>query len=171
MRCLGIEDFDANVEGLVSVLHACVQDGASVGFILPFSLRDSLVFWNDKVRPLVANGQVIPMVYMFEEQIVGTVQLCFATMPNQVHRADVSKLLVSPLFRKRGIAKSLMIELERQARNRQKILITLDTRTGDNAEQLYRKLGYETAGIIPDFCRDTHAPDRLDPTTYMYKRL
>jgi len=171
IRCLDIKGFDENVENLASLLAACVQDGASVGFVVPFSLEDSLVFWNEKARPLVKTGQAVLMVYVFEGQIVGTVQLCFAPMPNQVHRADVSKLLVSPLFRKRGIAKSLMTELERQAQKHQKTLITLDTRTGDKAEPLYHKLGYETAGIIPDFCRDTHNPDRLDPTTYMYKRL
>src|SRR3546814_4925595 len=45
-------------------------------------------------------------------------------------------------------------------------LITLDTRTGDKAEPLYTSIGYQTAGIIPDFCRDT-VEDRLDPTTIM----
>ncbi|WP_085905493.1 GNAT family N-acetyltransferase [Kiloniella majae] len=171
IRCLSIESFDKNIEDLASLLVACVQDGASVGFVMPFSQDDSLSFWREKVRPLVANEQAVLMVYTLEEQIVGTVQLCLATMPNQMHRADVSKLLVSPLFRKRGIAKSLMIELERQAQKYQRTLVTLDTRTGDKAEPLYHKLGYETVGIIPGFCRDTHNPDRLDPTTYMYKCL
>ena len=49
-------------------------------------------------------------------------------------------------------------------------LITLDTRTGDKAEPLYASLDYKTAGVIPDFCRDT-IEDRLDPTTIMYKAL
>ncbi|WP_120497234.1 GNAT family N-acetyltransferase [Kiloniella sp. EL199] len=171
IRCLDIEEFDQNVEALASLLHACVLDGASVGFVVPFSLEESLDFWRGKVRPLIVNGEVVLMVCMLDEQIVGTVQLCLATMPNQIHRADVSKLLVSPLFRKRGIAKALMFELERQAGKYQRNLITLDTRTGDKAEPLYHKLGYEKAGVIPNFCQDTHDPDCLDSTTYMYKIL
>ena len=49
-------------------------------------------------------------------------------------------------------------------------LITLDTRTGDKAEPLYTSLGYVTAGIIPDFCRDPFE-ERMHPTTIMYKHL
>ncbi len=171
LLCLDLEGFDLHVEGLAELLKICVLDGASVGFVLPFSQNESLSFWNNHVRPGVASSQTVLMVYFVEGQVVGTVQLCSSVMPNQVHRADVSKLLVSPLCRKRGIAKALMAELETQAVARGKSLITLDTRTGDNAEPLYHQLGYETAGIIPDFCRDTHDADRYDPTTYMYKRL
>jgi hypothetical protein len=49
-------------------------------------------------------------------------------------------------------------------------LLTLDTRTGDHAEPLYRSLGFTTVGVIPGFCRDA-IEDRLDSTTIMYKAL
>jgi hypothetical protein len=52
----------------------------------------------------------------------------------------------------------------------QRSLLTLDTRTGDKAEPLYTVLGYQTAGVIPQFCRDTRE-ERLDSTTIMYKAL
>ena len=35
---------------------------------------------------------------------------------------------------------------------------------------LYASLGYQTAGVIPGYCRDPFE-DRLDPTTIMYKAL
>ena len=78
--------------------------------------------------------------------------------------------MVHPHFRRQGIARALMAELERQAALRGRKLITLDTRTGDHAEPLYASLGYETAGVIPGYCR---APldDRLESTTIMYKAL
>jgi len=63
-----------------------------------------------------------------------------------------------------------MLAGEKEAKSQGRTLITLDTRTGDNAEPLYLSLGYTAAGIIPGFCR---APDseRLEPTTYMFKSL
>jgi len=91
-------------------------------------------------------------------------------MPNQRHRAEVRKLLVHPDARRRGIARALMAAIERRARHLGRSLLTLDTRTGDGAERLYASLGYETAGVIPGFARDT-TEDRLDATTIMYKTV
>jgi ribosomal protein S18 acetylase RimI-like enzyme len=45
----------------------------------------------------------------------------------------------------------------------------LGTRAGDDAERLYRSLGYTRVGIIPRFARD--AAGRLDDTAILYKEL
>ena len=103
-------------------------------------------------------------------RIVGSVQLDTDTPPNQPHRAEVRKLLVHPDFRRQGLARALMAELERHAQLLGRSLLTLDTRTGDHAEPLYVSLGYSTVGVIPGYCRDT-VEDRLDSTTIMYKTL
>jgi ribosomal protein S18 acetylase RimI-like enzyme len=103
--------------------------------------------------------------------VVGSVQLDYDTPPNQPHRADVRKLLVHPRSRRQGIARMLMRELERRARERGRTLLTLDTRSGDKAEPLYASMGYCVVGIIPGFCRDTADAGRLDATTIMYKQL
>jgi hypothetical protein len=48
-------------------------------------------------------------------------------------------------------------------------LLVLDTVVGDHAEQLYRKLGYSAAGVIPHYARSSAGG--FDPTVYMYKEL
>ena len=98
------------------------------------------------------------------------VQLDIDTPPNQPHRAEVAKLLVHPDFRRHGFARALMGALETHATAIGRTLITLDTRTGDNAEPLYASLGYRTAGTIPAFCLDP-IDGSLHPTTIMYKEL
>jgi ribosomal protein S18 acetylase RimI-like enzyme len=103
-------------------------------------------------------------------RIAGSVQLDSDTPPNQPHRAEVRKLLVHPDFRRHGLARALMAEVERLAGRLGRSLITLDTRTGDKAEPLYASLGYKTAGIIPGYCLNPFE-DRLDSTTVMYKAL
>jgi ribosomal protein S18 acetylase RimI-like enzyme len=90
---------------------------------------------------------------------------------NQPHRAEVSKLLVHPEYRRRGLARRMMLELEGRAGKFRKTLLTLDTRTGDAAEPLYASLGFQTTGIIPGYCLDPDATGRLDATTIMYKQL
>lgn len=164
------EALERDLAGFGELLHACVQDGASVSFILPFSREESEAFWLKKVLPGLREGGLVLLVARQGGRIAGSVQLDHDTPPNQPHRAEVRKLLVHPDFRRNGIARLLMAELERLARGLDRSLLTLDTRTGDKAEPLYASMGYKVAGIIPDFCRDT-VSTRLDPTTIMYKTL
>ena len=171
IELLNADGIDENLAGLGELLHATVQDGASIGFVMPFSLADAQKFWTEKVKPGVAGETRLLFVARHGAAIAGSVQL-FHDMPdNQPHRVEVNKLLVHPQFRRKGIAKSLMTVLEEKARAMGRSLITLDTRTGDKAEPLYTALGYRTVGIIPNFCRDTEDASRLDPTTIMYREI
>ncbi len=168
--CLTQQGLDDHLPDLAEILHSSVHNGASVGFILPFSIEESRNFWISKVRPGVATGDTILMVAKFSGRVAGTVQLDCATPPNQPHRGVVAKLLVRKKYQKRGIARLLMAALEGCARDNGRHLMTLDTRTGDVAEPLYRSIGYQTAGIIPGFCLAPEG-DCFDATTYMYKAL
>ncbi|WP_374575681.1 N-acetyltransferase family protein [Phenylobacterium sp.] len=161
---------EADTEALAKVLHACVHAGASVGFILPFELADARRFWAEAVLPSLARGGRRLFIARLDGEAVGTVQLCLETMPNQAHRADVSKLLVHPKARRRGIARALMLALEAAALDEGRSLLTLDTRSGDAAEPLYLSLGYELAGRYPGYAR---APDvnELEATSLMFKAL
>jgi ribosomal protein S18 acetylase RimI-like enzyme len=165
------QDITAKLADLGALMHACVHHGASIGYVLPFSAADGEAFWRDKVLPNVQAGGRLLLVAQQDGEVVGSVQLDYDTPPNQPHRAEVRKLLVHPGFRRLGIAHMLMRELERRARELGRTLLTLDTRTGDKAEPLYRSMGYCVVGIIPGFCRDTADPGRLDATTIMYKQL
>jgi len=157
------------LNGLGPLLHACVSDGASVNFIQPFSLGDSRAFWFETVRPAVFAGKRVLLAAYMEDALVGSVQLICDTPPNQPHRAEISKLLVHPACRRRGIARALMIEIERRAVERARSLLTLDTASA-GAEALYRSLGYETVGRIPGYSRHPFE-DRCESTTIMFKKV
>ena len=161
---------DDELEMLAGILHATVRAGASVSFVMPFSMEDARAFWRDKVLPAVVAGSRRVILARIEGRIVGTVQLDLATPPNQKHRAEVAKLLVHPAVRRRGIARALMTAAESVARSEGRTLLTLDTRTGDMAEPLYLSMGYIVAGTIPRYARGPHSPE-LEGTTFMYKEL
>ncbi|MBE9585447.1 GNAT family N-acetyltransferase [Mucilaginibacter sp. JRF] len=170
IKQLSADDVEKHIERLGELLHACVHNGASIGFILPFSQTDGEDYWAARVLSAVQSGSVIMLAAFADDELVGTVQLDIDTMPNQPHRAEVKKLMVHPDHRRQGIAKALMQEIENIAEEHTRNLLTLDTRTGDGAEPLYTSLGYQTAGIIPGYCLDP-ADDKLDSTTIMYKTL
>jgi ribosomal protein S18 acetylase RimI-like enzyme len=170
-----IEELDADgaqaaLDGLVELIRACVLDGASIGFVLPFPPAEARAFWAEKVIPAVRRRERRLLAARDAGRLVGTVQLDLAAMPNQRHRADVSKLMVHPEARRRGVARRLMQALEPVAAEEGRWLLTLDTRSGDSAEPLYRSLGFEVAGSIAHYAR---APDeaRYDATIYMFKVL
>ena len=164
------QSLERDVWLLGTLLHDCVHTGASVSFILPFSHDDAAAFWRDKVAPAVEAGTCRVLIASNERgRIVGTVQLDLAMPPNQPHRGEIKKLLVHPLERRSGIARSLMMCIEEQARDAKRTLLTLDT-ASPAAEQLYSSLGYVRVGVIPRF--SVHPETReLEGTTVMYKEL
>ena len=152
-------------------MHACVEAGASVNFVQPWSIADSEAYWSGTVLPKLRGGTALLFAAHEGTRIVGSVRLDLVAKPNQPHRAEVSKLLVDPEFRRRGIGRALMLELERQAYGLGRTLLTLDTRTGDPAEPLYEVLGFVRVGEIPGYSLDPGGSGRLDATTVMYKQL
>ncbi|WP_208352915.1 GNAT family N-acetyltransferase [Pseudaestuariivita rosea] len=170
IKKLGPEPLGECLGDLADVLHATVQQGAAVSFLLPHGVQDSRAFWQWDVFPDVARGNRVIWAAMVGARAVGTVQLITRLPENQPHRCEVAKLLVHPEFRQLGLARKLMHALENEARVLGKHLITLDTRTEDLAEPFYQKLGYQVAGVIPDFGLDADRSG-YHATTYMYKIL
>lgn len=153
---------------LCEVLSDCVNGGASVGFMLPFTPDDAREFWSD-VAEAVAQGRVIHAVAEIDGRVVGTVQVGLATKPNQPHRGDLMKLLVHRSARGKGLSRKLVECVEAEAGRRGRTLLVLDTATGSEAESIYPRFGWERVGVIPDFAL---FPDgNFCNTTFFYKRI
>ena len=167
---LDAEGVADHLDALAGVLHACVAAGAAVSFVLPFALDDSRAFWRETVLPDTGAGGRLVLAAREEGELIGTVQLLIALPPNQPHRCEVTKLLVHPRHRRRGVGRRLMQELEGAARALGRTLITLDTRSDDVALPLYASLGYAEAGSIPGFALNADGGG-YHATTYMYKVL
>ena len=164
------DEVTRRIDQFAEMLHECVFEGASIGFIEPFPITEARAFWRDRVIPALNGGKRTLFAALDGDRVVGTVQLDTDTMPNQQHRAEISKLMVRRDCRRRGLAQLLMVHAERSAHELGRSLITLDTRTGDGAEVLYLALGFKAAGIIPDYARDPFS-DHFSATTVMFKIL
>ena len=172
---ISIEKVDSNlmqqiIAPLAVMLKECVEQGASIGFVMPFNLQQSSDFWEAKHKQKCSGHKIELFVAKVEGVVAGCVMLDLETPANQSHRADVAKLLVHPNYQRRGIAIQLMLALEKQALLSGRSLLVLDTKTGDNAESLYLKMGFEISGSIPNFAQNP-ALDGYAATTFMYKNL
>lgn len=158
----------AALPDFVDLLCATVDQGASVGFLPPLPAPEAEHYWQTILADL-AQSRLLLWGARQEGRIVGTVQLHPVPKPNGSHRAEVAKLLVHPRSRRQGIARALMLALEKEARARGRITLVLDTRQGDPSERLYTELGYVKAGVIPNYARNGEGT--LDPTVFYYKLL
>jgi GNAT superfamily N-acetyltransferase len=159
---------EAALDQLADVLVDCVEGGASVSFMSPFSHDQALGFFR-KVASSVAAGDTVLLAARLDGNIVGTVQLGLDTPPNQPHRADIKKMLVHRGARGRGIGALLMTEVEEEAQRRGRWLLVLDTVPGENGHRLYLRAGWNQTGIVPDYAL---FPDgRPCDTAIMWKRL
>jgi acetyltransferase len=162
------EQGHAMLAELITLLQDAVASGASIGFLPPLSEDEAREYWASVFQDIAHKKRVL-LVARHGAAVVGAVQLELATKPNALHRAEVQKLFVLQHERRRGIGRLLMEALEPLARERGRSLLVLDTRLGDTAEQLYRKLHYREAGIIPSYARN--AEGTLDATIILYTLL
>jgi len=158
---------DRDIGGLAHVLVDCVAGGASVSFMNPLSIARASTFWQ-LVADRVARGEAALLVGEEAGEIVGTVQLILGLPENQPHRADVSKMLVRPSARRRGVGAALLRNAESLARELGRTLLVLDTASAE-AARLYAKLGWVAVGVIPDYA--LLPSGGFCDTTFFYRRL
>ena len=139
----------AAIGELADVLADCVEGGASVSFMLPYSRNDAEEFFQ-KVIASIARGETVLVAAKLDGRIVGTVQLGLDMPPNQPHRGDIKKLLVHRAARKHGLGAMLMERAEAEAKTRGRTLLVLDT-AGAEAERLYVRTGWQRVGVVPDY--------------------
>jgi GNAT superfamily N-acetyltransferase len=153
-----------HLDDLAAVLFDCVDGGASVGYMAPFTLEDA--------RAAMAgftDGSRVVLAAFDGDRLVGTAQLVPSPMPNQPHRGDVAKVLVHRAARGKGVASKLMERIEAEAESRGITVLVLDTVTGSAADRLYTRLGWQRVGPVPNYAL---TPDGAPcETTFFYKAL
>jgi GNAT superfamily N-acetyltransferase len=169
-----IEQLDATgaavaVPELSRILIDCVEGGGGVSYLHPLAPDKADAFWRGEVVPAVARGVTALLVARADGRIVGTVQVILGMRENQPHRGEIAKLLVAPSARRQGVARVLMEAAQHLAKENGKILLLLDTETGSNADQLYRSMGWQEVGIVPNFALTNHGV--LCTVTFFYKAL
>jgi acetyltransferase len=168
MNILTSQDISNNITELSLLLEKVVDTDSSIGFIPPLSYEDATNYWQDINIELMTNRKTL-FIARDKEKVVGCVQLSYVAKPNGLHRAEIEKLIVDTHSRGKGVAKALMMALEKEAICQCRSLLVLDTRKGDIASQLYQNIGYSKAGEIPNFA--INLKGQLESTIYFYKIL
>jgi len=158
---------EGEIAALAAVLCDCVEQGASVSFMLPLPLARAAAYWRG-LAPSVARGELIVLGARTGGVLLGTVSLVLRQPENQPHRADVAKMLVRSDARGRGIGARLLAAVEAEAQGEGRTLLVLDT-ANEQAARLYTRGGWQRVGEIPDYALWPRGG--LCATTFFYKRL
>jgi GNAT superfamily N-acetyltransferase len=153
---------------LSEILIDSVDNGASVGFLPPLEEAKASGYWRD-IFASAKRGERVLFLAKLDDEFVGTGQLVLEARANQLHRAEVSKLLVHSSARRRGVGRALMHAIEDEARRQNRSTLVLDTLKGEPSEFLYQSLGWIKAGEIPNFARI--GSGELCATVVYYKLL
>ena len=151
---------------LAEILFDAVAGGASVNFMDGYTREEAIAYWLEIADEVEKGRRVVFVAGDFD----GTAQLIVDMPPNQVHRAELAKMLVHRRARRRGLARALFDAVEAEARRRGKTLLTFDTMSGSPAERLYLSCGCVKVGEIPGYALwPSGGPP--EATSVFYKRL
>lgn len=153
---------------LGKLLVETVANGGSVSFMHPLPLADAEAFWQGSLASATRGERMVLGAFEGKE-LIGTVTLLLSLPPNQPHRAEIAKMMTALRHRNRGVATALMHAAEQYAAMSGRSLLVLDTALEDGAAGLYEKLGFELAGIIPDYAFKPHGG--LTGTMIYWKRI
>lgn len=153
---------------LVELLQDSVTGGASVGWTEVPSTKEARNYWT-QVLEAVGRGERKLFVATDDHVCAGAIQLALSPKQNSRHRGEIQKLMVHSTYRRKGVGSALLTALENAASAHGLSTLVLDTRTGDDAEQLYRKAGYHFVGTIPGYLQT--ADGKLESTSIFYRHL
>ncbi|GIL40119.1 GNAT family N-acetyltransferase [Roseiterribacter gracilis] len=137
-------------DALVDLLVDSVEHGASVNFVWPMT-RAKAEHWWDGALASHLHGERLVLIAELDGRIEGTVQVIFAPQENQIHRAEISKLLVHSSARGRGLGARLLRAAEDEARKAGRSLLVLDTEKDSAGDRLYAREGWIKFGEVPGY--------------------
>ena len=155
-------------QALSEILVEVVANGGSVSFMHPLAVEEADAFWEGSLAA-AARGERVVLGAFDGETLVATLTLILKFPPNQPHRAELAKMMTRLSHRGRGAARSLVLAAQQLAQQHGKTHLMLDTAADEGAAGFYERLGFERAGVVPDFALKPHGG--LSATIFYWKRL
>ncbi|KAL7929966.1 acyl-CoA N-acyltransferase [Trichoderma chlorosporum] len=149
------------IPAIIQIHIDCIQsDGALLRFHPPFTpekLQRMESFWNERFSQISTGRRIILIALISSDgkdpgDVAGIIELGMTEADTGPFRGDVEMLMVSPNYRRRGLANKLISELEGIAKEKKRTLLLLSTDIGSTAEKyVYPRLGYVLMGTIPGY--------------------
>lgn len=134
----------------IHLLRDAVESGGTIGFVLPAEDDKLDRYWTGVAREMEAGER--ELFAAFEDgKVVGSLQLAYEKAESVSHRADLQKLFVLRECRRRGIARTLLIEALHRMPALGILMFTITTRYDSPTEKLVTDLRFTRWGVLPHY--------------------
>lgn len=148
-----VKEIDARLAGEIRALfNAVLETEDVIGFPGPLADGEGESFF-DGIRLDVRLGRKHALFVRSGGELVAMVLLSQNGQPNCRHLGEVSKCMIHPRHRGRGILEAGLRALRARCDELGVEVLTLDVRKGTRAEALWRRLGFLPFGELPDYAR------------------
>ncbi|KAH8820745.1 acyl-CoA N-acyltransferase [Xylogone sp. PMI_703] len=165
-------------------IDSILGDNALMRYHPPFDAEKRakmLSFWKERIDQVRSKRRIIIVATTanssqeqgkgVENDLCAVVELSTPDADTGPFRGDIEMLMVSPKYRRFGLAKRMMAELEKVALEQGRTLLQLCTTVGSPAEvYLYPRLGYTKIGVVPNYGIVPNTGELVDGA-YFYKDL
>ena len=156
-----------DLDDLCEATEAAIIEGGGFGWLKPPPRQVLESYWKGVL--LIPDRRLV--VGRLDGVIAGSAQLSRAPRNNeaQAFAGTLTSAFVAPWARGHGLARGIVLEIERIARELGLVVLNLDLRDTQRAAiSLYEGLNYQRWGTHPLYAR---VDGRIVPGHYYYKRL
>lgn len=137
---------------IVELLDCAADDGGLLGHTHPMSPSQAEAFKRG-LRATLPTGEAHALLGTVDEELIFFCLMTPSPMPTCQHRAELSKGMLHPDYRRQRLLPLVVEEVLRRSDELQIEQLVLDVREGSHAHQLWQRFGFETYGVLDDYAR------------------
>lgn len=143
---------EKTLAAIVELLDCAADDGGLLGHTQPMNPAQAEAF-KRALRWTLPTGEAHALLGTVEEELIFFCLMTPSPMPTCRHRAELSKGMLHPDYRRQRLLARVLKEVLRKADALQVEQLVLDVREASHAHQLWQRLGFETYGVLDDYAR------------------
>ena len=146
-----------DADGIVTLMNCIIERENTIGFVERLTQIQQAEIVDGLAGEIKKNRKHV-LVARSEEKIIGLVILTPHLLPNCRHLAELTRGIIHPLYRRRGILQRAFIAIVEKCELLHISRLVLDVRTGSPGHALWSKVGFEPFGVLADYVRIDGVP-------------
>ena len=143
---------DEKLAAIVELLDCAADDGGILGHTQPMSLKEAATFQRS-LRQALQAGAVHALLGEVSQELVFFCLLTPNPLPNCRHRAELSKGMLHPDYRRQHLMSAVVDAVVEKAESLQIEQLVLDVRENSHAHRVWQGLGFRSYGVLDDYAR------------------